>query len=166
LGHKGSAYSKDIAIAYKSNDGKTFYPVEELSGGPEYQCGFQWGNNLYLGTGGWTNNRTGGNTAKIYRYDGQNRQEVLSNISKNGITSFASCGNKIFALADSGWEADLGTSYLFESSDGIEWKHIHTFNEPEMKKIEVVENKTLIVLGGKNDGYGVIYINNEICTKN
>ncbi len=57
LGHGGSAYDKQGAKAYKSKDGISFEEETGLAGGPEYQCAFQWRDYLYLGTGGWTNNR-------------------------------------------------------------------------------------------------------------
>ena len=46
---------------------------------------------------------------------------------------------------------------VLRSADGIRF-------EPEMRKIEIVEDKVLILLGGKNREYGVVYLNtNDLC---
>ena len=100
-----------------------------------------WRGHLYLGTGGWSNDRKASNTAKIYRYDGLKRQEVLADIQMNGVTSLAACGRYLMALADSGWESGQGTSALYRTVDGMEWVRVKVFDHPEMRKIEIVEDK-------------------------
>lgn len=164
LGHRGKPYSRGKAVAYRTRDGHLYEPVPSLEGGAEYQCALSWMGHLYLGTGGWSNDRKAANTAKIYRYDGSKRQEVLADIQMNGITSLAACGRYLWALADSGWENSHGTSALYRTVDGITWDRVKVFDHPEMRKIEIVEDKTLILLGGKNREYGVVYLNaNDLC---
>jgi hypothetical protein len=164
FGHQGTPYSQGKATAYKTRDGSRYEPVPSLEGGAEYQCAYSWKENLYLGTGGWSNDRKATNTARIYRYDGMKRQEVLADIQMNGVTSLAACGRYLLALADSGWESSQGTSALYRTVDGINWERVKVFDHPEMRKIEIVEDKTLILLGGKNMEYGVIYKNtNDFC---
>ncbi len=161
LGHQGTPYSQGKATAFRTGDGRRYDPVPSLEGGAEYQCAFSWNGTLYLGTGGWSNNRQAPNTAGIYRYDGLKRVEVLADIHMNGVTSLAACGRYLFALADSGWESRQGTSALYRTVDGIKWDRVKVFDHPEMRKIESVEDKTLILLGGKNREYGVVYLNTD-----
>jgi hypothetical protein len=164
LGHQGTPYSQGKATAYRTGDGSRYESVPSLEGGAEYQCAFPWKGYLYLGTGGWSNARKASNTAKIYRYDGLKRQEVLADIQMNGVTSLATCGRYLLALADSGWESDQGTSALYRTVDGLEWTRVKVFDHPEMRKIEIVDDEILILLGGKNREYGVVYLNtNDLC---
>lgn len=163
LGHRGSAYHRGEAAAYASPDGRIFAPVAELAGGYEYQAAYAWKGHLYLGTGGWTTDRKAGDQARIYRYDGQTRVEVLKDIGMNGITSFGACGRHLYALADSGWERDQGFSALYRTVNGSDWKQIRTFPHPEMRRIVVIEDEILLVLGGMNRNYGVALINDTIC---
>jgi hypothetical protein len=164
LGHQGKPYSQGKAVAYRTRDGVLFEPVPSLEGRAEYQCALSWRGHLYLGTGGWSNDRKAANTARIYRYDGMKRQEVLADIQMNGVTSLAACGRYLLALADSGWESSQGTSALYRTVNGINWDRVKVFDHPEMRKIEIVEDKYLILLGGKNMDYGVIYLNtNDLC---
>jgi hypothetical protein len=68
------------------------------------------------------------------------------------------------ALADSGWESDQGASALYRTVDGREWIRLKVFDHPEMRKIEIVDDTDLILLGGKNKEYGVVYLNrNDLC---
>jgi hypothetical protein len=68
------------------------------------------------------------------------------------------------ALADSGWESERGTSALYRTVDGMEWTRVKVFDHPEMRKIEIVDEKAVILLGGKNMEYGVVYLNaNDLC---
>jgi hypothetical protein len=164
FGHQGRPNSQGKATAYRTRDGSRYEPVPSLEGGAEYQCAFPWMGHLYLGTGGWSNDRKASNTARIYRYDGLKRQEVLADIQMNGVTSLAACGRYLLALADSGWESGQGTSALYRTVDGLEWARVKVFDHPEMRKIEIVEDKVLILLGGKNREYGVVYLNtNDLC---
>jgi len=164
LGHQGTPYSRGKATAYRTRDGSRYEPVPSLEGGAEYQCAYPWKGHLYLGTGGWSNDRKASNTARIYRYDGLERQEVLADIQMNGVTSLAACGRYLLALADSGWESDRGTSALYRTVDGMEWTRVKVFDHPEMRKIEIVDEKAVILLGGKNMEYGVVYLNaNDLC---
>jgi hypothetical protein len=164
FGHQGTPYSRGKAMAYRTRDGSRYEPVSALEGGAEYQCAFSWRGHLYLGTGGWSNDRKASDTAKIYRYDGLKRQEVLADIQMNGVTSLAACGRYLLALADSGWESGQGTSALYRTADGMEWVRVKGFDHPEMRKIEIVDDKVLILLGGKNMEYGVVYLNtNDLC---
>jgi hypothetical protein len=164
LGHQGTPYSQGKAMAYRTRDGSRYEPVPSLEGGAEYQCAYPWKGHLYLGTGGWSNNRKASNAARIYRYDGLKRQEVLADIQMNGVTSLAACGRYLLALADSGWESGQGTSALYRTVDALEWARVKVFDHPEMRKIETVGDKVLILLGGKNKEYGVVYVNtNDLC---
>jgi len=155
LGHAGSGYAAEPAIAYKSGDGEHYEQVAALSGGPEYQTAFAWRGHLYLGTGGWTQARDSDDTARLYRYDGTTRVEVLS-VAKNGVTSIAADGNQIYATIDTGWERPAGSSILYRSSDGANWQPMRNFDDPELRQI-VVHPRGLVVLGGRADGYGVVY---------
>jgi hypothetical protein len=164
LGHQGTPYSRGKAMAYRTREGSRYDPVPSLEGGAEYQCALSWKGHLYLGTGGWSNDRKASNTARVYRYDGSKRQQVLADIQMNGVTSLAACGLYLLALADSGWESDQGTSVLYRTADGLEWTRVKVFDHPEMRKIEIVDDKVLILLGGKNREYGVVYVNtNDLC---
>jgi hypothetical protein len=164
LGHQGTPYSQGKATAYRTGDGRRFDPVLSLEGGAEYQCAFSWKGYLYLGTGGWSNDRKAANTARIYRYDGLKREEVLADIQMNGVTSLAACGRYLLALADSGWESHQGTSALYRTVDGIKWDRVKLFDHPEMRKIEIVGDHSLLLFGGKNREYGVVYLNtNDLC---
>ncbi len=164
LGHQGTPYSQGKATAFRTGDGRRYDPVPSLEGGAEYQCAFSWKGYLYLGTGGWSNDRRSPNTARIYRYDGLKRQEVLANIHMNGVTSLAACGRYLLALVDSGWESGQGTSALYRTVDGKEWTRLKVFDHPEMRKIEIVDDKVPILLGGKNGEYGVVYVGtNDLC---
>jgi hypothetical protein len=164
FGHQGTPHSQGKAMAYRTRDGSRYETVPSLEGGAEYQCAYPWKGHLYLGTGGWSNDRKAANTAKIYRYDGLKRQDVLADIRMNGVTSLAACGQYLLALADSGWESGQGTSALYRTVDGLEWVRVKVFDHPEMRKIEIAEDKVLILLGGKNMEYGVVYLNmNDLC---
>ncbi len=92
------------------------------------------------------------------------RQEVLADIHLNGVTSLAACGRYLLALADSGWESGQGTSALYRTVDGKKWTRLKVFDHPEMRKIEIVDDKIPILLGGKNREYGVAYVGtNDLC---
>ncbi len=156
FGHEGAAYAAEPAVAYRSPDGASFSVVPALGGGAEYQCACVWSGHLYLGTGGWTNNRGSNDSARIYRYDGSARTQVLS-VAMNGVTSICAMGDKLYATVDSGWERPSGESRLYESPNGTDWTLIKTFADPEMRALAAYDDSRLIVFGGKAGAYGVIY---------
>jgi hypothetical protein len=163
LGHKGAAYSNRGTVAFRSRDGSRFEAVAALEVEFQYQCAVPWEGQLYLGTGGWTVNRTAKNQARIYRFDGKKREQVLADIQLNGITSLAACGRHLYALADSGWETPTGSSALYRTADGENWGKVRTFPVPELRKIVVVAGKHLLLLGGKNREYGAVYLHENYC---
>jgi hypothetical protein len=156
LGHGGAAYAKEPAAGVLTTDGQNFTPVPALSGGPEYQCSHVWKDLLYLGTGGWTNDRESDDTARLYRFDGASRAEVLS-VKMNGVTSLASDQRYLFATVDSGWERGAGESRIYMSDNGSDWSLMHTFTDPELRHVEVLSDGSLLVFGGKAGAYGTIY---------
>ena len=156
-GHGGTAYASEPACVFKSSDGDTFTKVTALTGEPEYMCAYVWQDRLYLGTGGWTNNRSSNDSAKIYRYDGSTRTEVLT-VAMNAVTSICATGGKLYATVDSGWERESGDSRVYESSDGVNWTLIKTFSGiPEMRLMSGRSDSELIAFGGKACAYGVMY---------
>lgn len=157
LGHAGSAYAPEGASAVRSADGVAFATVDALSGGPEYQCGYVWNDLLFLGTGGWTTDRTGTGLAFIYAFDGTSRTQVFSG-DRNGVTDIIAFRGSLYATVDAGWETPDGDSALYESPDGAAWSLLRTFPDPELRHLEVVDDSALVVYGGRAGGYGVIYI--------
>jgi len=156
VGHEGSGYAAEPAVGYKSSNGTSFSVVPALGGGAEYQCVYVWNGHLYLGTGGWTNNRGSNDSARIYRYDGTTRTQVLS-VPMNGVTSICAMGGKLYATIDSGWERPSGESRVYESPNGTDWTLIKTFPDPEMRHLAAQGNSQLIAFGGKAGAHGVIY---------
>jgi hypothetical protein len=163
LGHQGSAYANRGTAAFRSRDGSRFEAVPVLEVEYQYQCAFPWRGRLYLGTGGWTVNRTAKNQARIYRFDGKKREQVLADIQLNGITSLAACGRHLYALADSGWETPTGSAALYRTADGDNWEKVRTFPHPEMRKIVVVAGKHILLFGGKNREYGAVFGHENFC---
>ncbi|MBI5583496.1 MAG: hypothetical protein HY892_06710 [Deltaproteobacteria bacterium] len=163
VGHKGSAYTNQGTAAFRSQDGSRFEPVAALEGEFQYQCAYAWQGRLYLGSGGWTTAREAQNQARIYRFDGSKQELVLADIQMNGITSLAACGRHLYALADSGWESREGSSALYRTADGKYWERIRTFPHPEMRKIVIVAEKHLLLLGGKNREYGAAILHPDFC---
>jgi hypothetical protein len=163
LGHKGAAYSKEGTAAFRSSDGRRFERVASLEGDFQYQCAAAWQGQLYLGTGGWTTDRAAKNQAQVYRFDGTRRELVLADIHLNGITSLAGCGRHLYALADSGWETREGSSALYRTANGKDWEKVRTFPHPEMRKIAGVAGKHLLLFGGRNREYGVVYLHENFC---
>ncbi|MBI5585099.1 MAG: hypothetical protein HY892_14900 [Deltaproteobacteria bacterium] len=163
LGHKGSAYSKGGTAAFRTNNGSRFERVPSLEGKFQYQCAYPWKGHLYLGIGGWTTARGAKNQAQIYRFDGKRREQVLVDIQMNGITSLAACGRYLYALADSGWESREGVSTLYRTADGKDWEIVRSFPHPEMRKIEIVAGKHILLLGGKNREYAAAYLHKNFC---
>jgi hypothetical protein len=102
-------------MVFQDEPGTRFEAVPVLEVEYQYQCAFPWRGRLYLGTGGWTVNRTAKNQARIYRFDGKKREQVLADIQLNGITSLVACGRHLYALADSGWETPVGSAALYRN---------------------------------------------------
>ncbi|NMC72277.1 MAG: hypothetical protein GYA57_19760 [Myxococcales bacterium] len=156
VGHDGAAYSPEPASGYASPDGIRFDRVEALTGGPEYQCACVWRDELFLGTGGWTNDRGNDASARIYVFDGMNRTEVFAT-DRNGVTDLIAFRGRLYATVDSGWERPEGDSRLYESVDGTTWSIVRTFPDPELRHMETLGDDTLVVYGGRAGDYGVLY---------
>ena len=156
LGHEGQAYDALPAAGGKSPSGSSFTLVAALGGGPEYQCAHAWNGFLYLGTGGWTNDRQSNDSARIYRFDGTIRTQVHA-VAMNGVTSIASSATRLYATVDSGWERAAGQSRIYESSDGLTWSLMNTFPEPEMRQVVVRPDGSLLTFGGRAGVSGVVY---------
>jgi hypothetical protein len=163
LGHRGAAYTREGTAAFRSSAGSRFERVAALEGDFQYQCAYAWRGALYLGIGGWTTAREAKNRAQVYCFDGTQRELVLAGIGMNGITSLNSCGRYLYALADSGWESQEGLSALYRTTDGKDWERVRTFPHPEMRRIEIVAGKNLLLFGGKNREYGVVYLHEDFC---